>query len=77
MSLGAYSGWTLSLTIFTEWVDSYKILHKSEFTEKESFYVPTNIIVQEIVASFSVIAFTKIDPTFVIIGAGIVGALAL
>lgn len=29
------------------------------------------------VASFSVIAFTKIDPTFVIIGAGIAGALAL
>lgn len=29
------------------------------------------------VASFSIIAFTKIDPTFVIIGAGIAGALAL
>lgn len=29
------------------------------------------------IASFSVIAFTKIDPTFVIIGAGIAGALAL
>ncbi len=28
-------------------------------------------------ASFSVIAFTKIDPTFVIIGAGVAGALAL
>ncbi len=29
------------------------------------------------IASFSVITFTKIDPTFVIIGAGIAGALAL
>jgi hypothetical protein len=27
------------------------------------------------IVSFSVIAFTKIDPTFVIIGAGIAGAL--
>jgi chromate transporter len=29
------------------------------------------------IISFAVIAFTKIDPTFVIIGAGVVGALFL
>jgi chromate transporter len=29
------------------------------------------------VISFAVIAFTRIDPTFVIIGAGIIGALFL
>lgn len=34
--------------------------------------IPTTLIA---VSSFSVIAFTKIDPTFIILGAGILGAL--
>jgi hypothetical protein len=30
-----------------------------------------------VIVSFAVIAFIKIDPTFVIIGAGVIGALFL
>ncbi|MGB9734784.1 MAG: chromate transporter [bacterium] len=36
--------------------------------------VPTGLIAT---AAFGIIAFTKIDPTFVILGAGIIGALVL
>ncbi len=39
---------------------------------KSSLVDPSTIIIA--VASFGVIAFTKVDPTFVIIGAGVVGA---